>query len=124
MFHEGIAPDATYTVDTIHEECSVADEVSFSTPREFPTARWGDVSGEFDFVSGVWTGVDGRVDIPVDVVALLDKFTNHPRAPSKARTDLAPARPDQRVDNIPDLLRVLDAFMGLPYPFDAPDRCP
>ncbi len=45
-------------------------------------------------------------------------------APSSARTDIAPALPDGRIDMIPDLVNVIDAFRGLPYPFDAPPPCP
>ena len=45
-------------------------------------------------------------------------------APSTARTDIAPALPDGRIDMIPDLVNVIDAFRGLPYPFEASEPCP
>ncbi len=85
---------------------------------------WGDVAGLVDSVNSRWRAPDGSVDVPTDMLAVIDKFINKSGAPSTARTDIAPALPDGRIDLIPDLVNVIDAFRGLPYPFDAPQPCP
>ena len=66
---------------------------------------------------------DGTVGVTSDVTAILDKFKNLPGAVAKARADIEPALPDQRI-NITDVTYCLDGFLGLPYPFPAPGECP
>ena len=80
--------------------------------------------GPFDSATGQWSAPEGTIDVPTDMLAVIDKFINKFGAPSTARTDIAPALPDGRIDMIPDLVYVIDAFRGLPYPFDAPEPCP
>lgn len=73
---------------------------------------------------GVCTGgPDGSVDVAQDVVGLLDKFANINALP-KAMTDFEPGNdrihdgPDLKVNISRDVLDALEAFGGLPYPFE------
>ena len=60
---------------------------------------------------------DDRVDIVTDAIAMLDAFRSLSVAPFKTRVDIQPAVPDQRV-TIVDVLYVVSAFSGIPYPFE------
>ena len=113
LFHESLIPDATYTVEAVHAGCDAAEDSSFSRALTVRTAIWGDVAGSFDSVNGRWRAPDGSVDVPTDMLAVIDKFINKFGAPSTARTDIAPALPDGRIDMIPDLVNVIDAFRRL-----------
>ena len=44
-------------------------------------------------------------------------------APVKSRVDLAPEIPDRIIDLV-DVSAAVDAFRGLPYPYDGPVGCP
>lgn len=118
VYHRNIIPGAVYEIE-------VFDIDNLSRPvtnRIGTTSRWGDVAGSFDATLGTWAPADGRVDIAIDVVSILDGFANSPGAPAKARTDLEPSTPDRKI-NITDLVVALDAFSGQPYPF-APGPAP
>lgn len=118
VYHRHIIPDAAYEIE-------VFDIDNLTTPvtsRMGATSRWGDVAGNFDPTSGTWPPPDGRVDVTVDAVGILDGFANRPNAPAKARTDLEPSTPDRKI-NITDVVFALDAFSGRPYPF-APGPAP
>ncbi|MBI2452070.1 hypothetical protein HYV50_03250 [Candidatus Pacearchaeota archaeon] len=120
---EEIIPGRNYQSQAIIEGC-LLDEGNFSAPLTISTVtKWGDVAGPFQ--NGAYTSPDGRVDIAPDVLAILDKFSNKPTAPSKTRADIEPRIPDQKI-NITDISRDLDAFRGLPYPFTGadPNECP
>lgn len=114
--HEYVVPGGTYHVQVMNSDCSPTMETTFSQPLELISARWGDVCGEYDSGSGVWTAPNGVVGVPTDIVALLEKFRNLPNAPIKARTDIEPLTADFIV-NISDVMRALDAFRGFSYPF-------
>jgi hypothetical protein len=57
-----------------------------------------------------------------DIAGIVAKFSNKPGAPSKSRSDLNPTIPDRIID-FTDISRAVDAFRGVPYPFDAPEPC-
>ncbi len=114
VYHEGIIPSGIYEMQAVEEACTNSPE-GFSTPAlTMEASRWGDVGAAF--AGGQWGPPDDLVDIVVDVVAVLDKFSNRPGALTTSRADVEPAVPDQRI-NITDVTRVLDAFAGTPYPF-------
>jgi hypothetical protein len=52
-----------------------------------------------------------------DCTAMVDKFKNLHCAPSKARSDIEPCRPDQLV-NISDIVYCIEGFIGLSCPFE------
>ncbi len=116
VYHSLIVPGGTYELRTIREECSLGSGLNISPPGTIRTGRWADVSGPFDGAQRRWTAPDNRVDITVDVIAILDKFASRSSAPAKARVDLEPGTPDQKI-NIGDAVRALDAFSGIAYPF-------
>lgn len=118
VHHDIIVPGGIYELQETNEGCDTAAESSFSAALARSTSVWGDVAAGFDPGAGSWTPPDGRVDVAVDVVAMLNKFGNRPGAPAKARVDLAPAIPD-KIINVLDLVRGVDAFRGLPFPFPA-----
>ncbi|UCC28757.1 MAG: hypothetical protein JSU86_11205, partial [Phycisphaerales bacterium] len=115
VFHEGIIPGGQYYVQSVHDDCNLADEASYSVPLDVSMSRWGDVVRS----CATWpcTPPDGVVGIPTDVTALLDKFKNlgpptfNP-ALRKARADLDWETPNRRID-ISDVTFCLDAFRGV-----------
>ncbi len=58
----------------------------------------------------------GTVNIVSDVLGILKGFSNRPTAITKPRVDRDPETPDFKI-NIIDIVRLLDAFRGLPHPF-------
>ncbi len=118
LWGEGVIGGAIYRLQAISCADDPDDENRYSDPLNAATPKWGDCCGPFQ---GGWTGPDGDVDVTTDVVAVLDKFSNRPTAPIKARADVI-GDVDPRVNldlkiNITDVSRVLDAFRSLPYPF-------
>ncbi len=96
----------------------------YSMPAVAATnALWGDVAGFF--VDGAWEPPDNRIDI-TDTIAVLNKFSNLPGAPSKVLVDLvgnpADPTPDLKV-TISDVLFCLRGFAGSGNPF-SPDSQP
>ena len=83
---------------------------------------WGDVSAVLP-ADCPRTPPDNSVDLVLDVIAVLAKFSNNFCAVLKSRADLEPHSPDQLI-NISDVLQALNAFSGLPYPDPAPFGCP
>ena len=116
VHHQGIVPGGLYSVQVIDEACGGASENDYSEPLELTTSRWGDVTGVFQ--DDRWSAPDGSIDFITDILSALDKFSNRPGAPIKARIDLEPAILDFVV-NISDIVLLLDAFRGLGYPFGA-----
>ena len=86
------------------------------------TSKWGDLVGAFDATFGFWTAPDGTVNVTSDILAMLETFQSTPGFPRKVRIDVEPAIPNGVV-NILDVVFVLDAFRGLPYPFQ-PGQAP
>ncbi len=121
VYHAGIVASGTYDVRAIGESSRVGDRSRVSPPLPVITSpKWGDVCNYFDFENKEWPPPDGSVDVTSDVTAVLDKFKNLEDAPSKIRCDVEPNTPDLLV-NIADVTYVLDAFRGMPYPFEGPE---
>ncbi len=116
VYHDDIIPGASYTIEYFDEgdPPTLAADVA---PLVLRTSRWGDVVGPYDPVGGFWTPPDGRVDVPTDVLAMVQTFVSSPGFPRKVRIDLEPAFPDGRVF-ISDIMWGVSAFQGLPYPFE------
>jgi len=114
VYHELSIPGAAYELRAIDWNCDVGVESSYSAPLELTTSMWGDVVE--DCTTTPCGPPDGVIGVTTDVTAVLDKFKNAPGAPIKARVDLEPNTPDQRI-NIADVTHCLDAFRGAAYPF-------
>lgn len=114
LFDRNIIPNAGYTVEFFDEgePPTPAEDVE---PLVVRTSLWGDSVGVLD--EGYWTAPDGGVNVPSDVLAMIETFSANPRAPHKIRVDLDPEIPDGRIFII-DVLRGIRAFQGLPYPFE------
>ena len=123
VYHQAIVPGGVYEIQAIPSTCEATNEANYSPALALGSGRWGDVVGPFDTGLGTWTDADGSVDVATDVVAVLDKFGSLPGSPTKARADLEPATPDQKI-NITDVTVILDAFGGAGYPFAPPAPCP
>ena len=104
----------------IDELCDPMHESAYSAALHLTTSRWGDLVG--NCLENPCSPPQGVADFD-DISAVVDKFRNWPGAPAKARSDVAPATVDFWV-NFTDIPDVVDAFRGLPYPYEAPDRCP
>ena len=122
VYHEYIIPGGEYGVEFTADPGGPASHPQQSEPESVTMSRWGDLTGSFDEEGGFWTEPDGTVDLVTDIVAVIDKFSNRPGAPPKARADLHPALPNQRIDML-DVTFALGAFRGEPYPF-SPDASP
>lgn len=109
-----IMPSSEYKV-----RCISRYDETCSDPLTVKTARWGDIAG-----SAQSNGLsDGVVD-SLDVVAMVNKFRNVAGAPSKNRALNQPNVPNVLTDvNALDIVGVVDAFRGLPYPQSGPCPC-
>lgn len=116
-----ILPSGTYDVQAVDVACRANLEVTFSSPLTLATSRWGDLVGNCE--TAPCSPPDGGIAITTDVTAVLNKFKNIEGAPIKARSDLDPATPDQRI-NISDVTFCLGAFRGEVYEMAAPEPCP
>ena len=81
-----------------------------------PFSVFGDITGEFDPGAVVWVAPDGLVGIPTDILSMIAGFGNQPGNPTKLRADVEPCFLDFKI-NIIDIVRALDGFRGLPFPF-------
>ncbi len=83
-----------------------------------PLPLWGLYGPEPNGMEATFT-----LTVVAKVSAAPNKFGSLPTAPTKARTDLEPAPPDQKT-NITDVVVIIDAFGGAPYPFAPPPDAP
>jgi hypothetical protein len=113
LLHEGIVPQGLYRIQAVHCHHDLGQEPAYSAGLELTMPAGGDCCGPP--AGKEWPGPDGRVDLGVDVAAVLAKFANQPGSPSKARVDIAPVTPDYRVDVV-DVTWFIDAFRGLVGP--------
>ena len=113
---EDIVPDAMYYVTGEFDSGLPCAAVRATT------ARWGDAVGG-RLPDGTWEPPDGSVDIVRDAIACLLGFQNLSIAPPLEWCDLSPVIPDG-VISIVEVMYIVDAFVGLPYPFDRPGPCP
>jgi C1A family cysteine protease len=118
VYHAGIVPLGAYELRTVSQDArGVQKDRPASALYAATSPVWGDVCGRFE--NGAWLPPDGSVDVTFDVTGAVDKFKNLPGAPSKLQADIEPNMPDRLV-NITDVTYVVDAFRGLPYPFEGP----
>jgi hypothetical protein len=120
VYGDAFVPGALYGVEAILETCDTGMEGAYSVPLAVETSRWGDIVG--DCAQTPCSGPDGEVNFD-DLASLVDKFTNAPGAPIKARADIAPIVADRIIDFV-DISSAVGAFRGLPYPYDGPGGCP
>lgn len=78
---------------------------------------WGDIVGSFDGVE--WSAPQGITNID-DAVGVVKTWQAEAGAPDLPRSDVEPQETN-RVINFNDVLFVLFAFKGDPYPFGCPD---
>ena len=78
---------------------------------------WGDTCGSFNGVE--WSAPQGITNID-DAVCVIKTWQAAEGAPEVPRTDMVPQVPN-RVTNFNDVLFVIFAFQGDPYPFGCPD---
>ena len=78
---------------------------------------WGDACGSFDGFE--WSAPQGITNID-DAVCVIKTWQAEEGAPESPRTDMVPQEPN-RVTNFNDVLFVIFAFQGEPYPFGCPD---
>ena len=123
---EVVVPGATYEVDALDAYCLPSTcyvhgcwPGCFVDPLIVHTGEWGDAVGDCSVTP--CHGPDGVVDF-VDIMAVVDKFRNHPSAPLKARTDLCPGEPDGVIDFV-DISWIVGAFRGHPYPYEGAEGC-
>lgn len=120
LFGPEVLPSSTYTVQLLYEQCSpsVDDPAAYSAPVVVETSRWGDVVEPY--------APDTEFSQPdlADVLEAVDKFLGtSPR--SKASTRMQPQTIDPELHtNINDILSIVDAFLGQPYPFTIAATCP
>ena len=117
-----IVTDSVYTIEAVDCSCDKTDKANYSAPLAWGTSRWGDISAVLP-ADCPRSPPEGTLSIVLDVVAVLDKFSNNSCAVLKSRADLEPHAPDRLV-NISDVLFALNAFSGNPYPFPGPAGCP
>jgi len=123
VFDVEVVPGAKYDVQAIGVGCNLGTEDYYSDPLTITTSKWGDVVGPWN--GQFWPAPDGSVGFTSDVIAVLDKFSNKSTAPIKARCDIDPDSPEQKVSITGDVSRVMDAFRGWAYPFGGPqEECP
>jgi len=114
--HPAIVPGGQYTIQVLDQSCDAGDAGNFSAPLAVTNSVFGDITGGFDPGNGLWVGTDGTVDIPSDILSMIAAFGNQPGNPTKLRADVEPCVLDFKI-NIIDIVRALDGFRGLPFPF-------
>lgn len=130
VYHELVVPESVYDIQTIDSMFSPSVEDNFATPFIMTTPRWGDVAGMFDAEAQEWTppnaDTNALSDI-LDVLAIVEGFLGLPTAANKTRWDLEGLGTgfiDGKI-NISDVLRGVEAFANLDYPFSPTgDPCP
>ncbi len=121
LHHPVIIPGGKYVIRTVSGACLAASLPQYSAPLQISTTEvWGDVVD--DLTMSPPGPPNDEVTI-LDVVSIVGGFGTIEGAARKARTDLEPGAPDL-VLNISDIMIGLNAFAGLPYPFDPPDPPP
>ena len=123
-----IAPGETYLVQAILEGPSVGDESNYTAPLALPTAPvWGDVVSAcpYDVCEPPQGDPFTQPNID-DVLALVNAFQGVENAPL-TWLDVDPVVgngcPEGTI-TIGDVLVVVNAFTGQPYPGDGPVDCP
>ena len=116
-----ISPVATYEVRaSIDDGATHTDPLSIDTIDQPVPKFWGDTVGSFNRTD--WSPPQGATNID-DAVAVIKTWQEAEFAPHKSVTDVEPQFIN-RIVNINDVLFVIIAFQGDPYPFGCPaDPC-
>ena len=116
MTSPGVFDVAQYDVQVLDGSCLADNEGNYSSPLVVTTSIFGDVTGGFDPGATLWVAPENVVGIPTDILGLIAGFGNQPGNMTKIRADVEPCSLDFKI-NIIDIVRMLDGFRGLPYPF-------
>lgn len=123
VFGDAIVPSSSYRIETLAATCLGQEDscTAVSTPVELTTGRWGDVVAPFNPPNATV-----QPDV-TDIGALVNKFSNAPGAPIKARAFLAgaPGNPFGQITHevinvdfgFSHISACVDAFRGVPYPY-------
>jgi len=117
-----ISPVATYEIRAMISEGALPSEpLSIDTiDQPIDNKFWGDTVGSFDGTN--WSPPQGVTNFD-DAVAVIKTWQVEPGAPHTSVTDVQPQFIDTVV-NFDDVLFVVFAFQGDPYPFGCPgDPC-
>lgn len=118
-----IVPNHQYVISATPDFVEYSGGLAVTTvPQPSDGRLWGDTVGVFDSETGQWLWPDGAVT-GLDIVATLRASVGDPAAPPISWVDVHPQVPD-RVVNGTDILQVVNAFRGVPYPFAQPEDCP
>lgn len=118
----GDCDQAEYEVRVLASDCS-QDEINndaAAPPTIMHTSRFGNTNSLFGDIQ--WAAADGTCLVPRDVIAVLSKVALGPL--SKTRADVIGPdtdknlQPDLIVDLTKDVIRVLSACGGRPFPAD------
>ena len=130
VYSEFIVPESRYEIRMVDSSClqfdaeddAVSPPLTTDAGPSLATSVWGDTNSLF--IDGAWTASDGSCLVPRDVIAVLSKVALGPL--SKTRADvIGPEnpknmQPDLVVDLTKDVIRVLSACGGRPFPADPP----
>jgi hypothetical protein len=121
VYGEFVVPDGTYEIALLHTMCAEAeaDDPAVSPALILETSPFGDVcAGLPKNNDGQWGPPDGVPNMTRDVLAIKQKFGNHPGL-IKARAELGAAvgtaEPDLIIDMSKDVLYAKFAFTRRPY---------
>lgn len=118
-----VAPDRQYLFTATQNFVEFSGGLAVATTPQPGEGRfWGDVVGLFDADTQQWLWPDGSVT-GFDIIATLRAASNDSIAPPTSWVDVHPQTPDAVV-NGSDVLQIVNAFRGLPYPFLDPANCP
>ncbi len=113
VFHQNLIPGVTVSIQVMEETClGLVDD--FSAALVVTNSIWGDVVSDCSVLP--CGPPNNSADLPFDTVAILDKFVNLATGPIKSRCDIDPEVPNRIID-ISDVTRSVDAFGANPYPF-------
>ncbi|MBU0717048.1 MAG: hypothetical protein KJ749_02270 [Planctomycetes bacterium] len=115
-----VVPVATYEVRATIDGINFTEPLQVATILRPGVSAWGDVVGSL--VASEWTGPNGVVNFD-DVVAAVQFFTSATTAPPLTWVDIEPEVPDA-ILNFADIMQMVLAFQGEPYPYRAPADCP
>jgi len=122
VYGEEMVPAGVYEFQPFDGVCGTVNENTDKAPvTVVMTPRWADI---VENCAGTpCAPPEGQVNLITDCVGILDKFRDLAGAPIKARVDLEPQMPDQKI-NILDVTLCVDAFKGDLYPHGWPEPCP
>ncbi|MBU0718347.1 MAG: hypothetical protein KJ749_08870, partial [Planctomycetes bacterium] len=116
-----IVPVAQYEVRASGNEEIFSEPETFRTIVQPAPHWWADVVG-IKFLGLQWEGPNGVVNFD-DVTAAIQYFMSHPTGPVLEWVEIEPQELNFII-NFSDIMQIVLAFQGGPYPFVAPADCP